>query len=61
MKYYHIRVNPKNGMILKHFWCALNIFNTFWEVGQCYLNGVTEEGLTLKKVQEGLHVDGGVV
>ena len=26
MKYYHIRVNPKNGMILKHFWYALNIF-----------------------------------
>ena len=23
---YHVRVNPKNGMFLKHFWYALNIF-----------------------------------
>ena len=30
---YHVRVNPKKGMFLKHFWYALNIFNTFWEVG----------------------------
>ena len=23
---YHVRVNPKKGMFLKHFWYALNIF-----------------------------------
>ena len=33
----HVRVNPKNGMFLKHFCHALNIFNTFWEVGSLLL------------------------
>ena len=23
---YRVRVNPKNGMFLKHFWNALNVF-----------------------------------
>ena len=30
---YHVHVNPKNGVFLKHFWYALNIFNTFRKSG----------------------------
>ena len=26
---YHVRVNAKNGMFLKHIWYALNIFKPF--------------------------------